>query len=262
MKSELSTLAVLLAFGCGGATGAAFDDGDGAAGPSTTGSGAEVPVPVLSPGSAGSGSLSASGAASGAAGGGSGTGRPAPGQPAAPVTINSTTCGATPCDLTTNDCCIGLGGAGLTCAPTGKCPPGPTIVASCSSAAACPTNEVCCLGIGDDAGTALATASCQSACSAARGGLGAGLQLCSTDAECPAGDTCQSGEVAALQLGIDVCVPALRGGLLGPDGGLGRFNLDAGFEGFDAGLGRFNLDAGFDGLFDGGPRRRRGRDGG
>jgi hypothetical protein len=258
MKSELSTLAVLLAFGCGGATGPAFDDGDGAAGPNMTGSGAgdgasgpnmtgsgaEVPVPVLTPGTAGSGSVSASGAASGGTGGSS-TGRPAPGLPAVPVTINSTTCGTTPCDLTTNDCCVGLGGAGLTCAPTGKCPPGPTIVASCSSAAACPTNEVCCLGIGDDAGSALATASCQSACGGTGGGLGAGLQLCSTDAECPTGDTCQSGEVAALRLGIDVCVPALRGGLLGPDGGLGRFNLDAGFEGVD-----------------GGPRRRRGRDGG
>jgi hypothetical protein len=119
------------------------------------------------------------------------------------------------------------------------------------------------LGIGNDAGTALATASCQSACGGARGGLGGGLQLCSTDAECPTGDACQSGEVPALQLGIDACVPTLRG-LFGVDGGLGRFNLDAGFEGFDGGGGRFNFDAGFPGLdgFDGGARRRFGRDGG
>ncbi len=122
--------------------------------------------------------------------------------PPAPVTINMTMCGSTPCDRTTSVCCVGVDDAGsgtVMCAPTGQCPSGSPIVASCSSAASCTNHEVCCL---EKVGPDMAIASCQLDC----GSSAPSLELCATSAECASGDTCQSLEATGIN--INACVPA------------------------------------------------------
>jgi hypothetical protein len=113
------------------------------------------------------------------------------------------------------------------------------------------SGEVCCVSV-NFRNMGVGTASCQASCSGGDGGM-PGLQLCTSNADCPQGDTCQRDF-----LGLNVCQ---RGGGFNFDGGIGRFFDGGGFN-FDGGIGRF-FDGGgfnFDGggfNFDGGGRRRR-----
>jgi hypothetical protein len=122
---------------------------------------------------------------------------------------------------------------------------GAAIAATCSSASSCATGEVCCASIALGMGGGMASASCQTSCENPDAGRGIAIQICTTNAECPTGDTCR-----ADVLGLDVCVPAPP--VFDRDAGV--FNRDAGLGGlFDGGI--FRFDAGFPAFPDAGVRR-------
>jgi hypothetical protein len=144
------------------------------------------------------------------------------------------------------ECCVTLGGGAggaprTACVTTGMCR---GIAATCSSAASCNAGEVCCAAIAfGGTGGATSTATCETSCANLDAGRAIAAQLCTTNAECPAGETCQPDG-----LGLDVC-RAARGGF---DGGIPR--PDGGFMIPDGG---FQIpDGGFGGGRDGGRRMR------
>jgi hypothetical protein len=108
----------------------------------------------------------------------------------APVEVGpetGTTCGATECDPTTQQCCASLTG-GFSCQPSGGACPGGGPSLNCSSASSCTGGNVCCYSGGILNGTATCEASCT------------GFQLCATSAECPAGRSC-----VPILLGYSIC---------------------------------------------------------
>src|SRR5580658_904119 len=259
-KIRWSTILYLSAAACGGQA-SNVDGASGVDGTNTgTGSGTTSGGPVIvgtsgttAPSSgdttASSGDTSSGAGTAGAPAGGMGNPTPEDaGGPAHPLPlITATTCGTATC-TSTQQCCVSLatGRAASTVACQDTCT-GASIAATCSSAASCTTGQVCCasldLGGGGRAGS-LASASCADSCAQQDGGMRAAVavQLCSTDAECPTGDTCR-----ADALGLDLCGPAPV--VIDRDAGV-RLRFDAGvvFPFFDGGIREF---------FDAGGRRMR-----
>jgi hypothetical protein len=248
-KIRWSTILFLSAAACGGQAsnvdGASGVDGSGA------GSGATSGGPVIVGGSgstapssgviaATSGDTTATGGmdgggTTGATGGGNGA--PADAGPARVLPpVTATMCGTATCTAT-QECCIELATGKVACdtACTGA-----SIAATCSSAASCTGGQVCCASLdlvgGGRRDGGGASASCQDSCAREDGGRAAAeVQLCATDDECPAGDTCRDEGG-----GLVVCAPA-------------PVVRDAGVREFDAGIFRIP-DGGFE--FDAGERRR------
>jgi hypothetical protein len=256
-KIRWSTILFLSAAACGGQA----SNVDGASGVDGTGSGATSGGPTIVGGSgtttpssgvatATSGDTS-SGAGTAGAPGGMGNPPVDGGGPAHTLPlITATACGTATC-TSTQQCCVSLA-TGRNATSTVACQDtcsGASIAATCSSAASCAAGQVCCAslnlgggGRGGDGGST-ASASCENSCARQDGGARAAIavQLCSTDAECPAGDTCR-----ADALGLDICGPAPV--VIDRDAGV-RFGFDAGIlPFFDGGIGQF---------FDGGGRRMR-----
>jgi hypothetical protein len=224
---ELTTVLFATALGCGGKLldmpngygpvgedgsagddGAAGDDGGGGFGGSSSGS---------SGGSSSGGRSSSGGSASSSSGG-----RPA-------TDGGPQTCGGRVC--TGNQvCCVatgggggagGGGGGGQTCTAPTACT---GLALSCVNAAGCGTGNVCCFalggggaGAGGGGGGLSGAASCQKACPQG------GYQLCSSNAECPRGVTCQM-----TMFGGSVCGGVGGGGGGGLAGGLGGLGGAAG----------------------------------
>ncbi len=245
-----STLILLSAAACGGqASNVAGSSGDDGAN-SGAGSGDTGPTIVGSSGSttATSGDTTATtGDTSSGAGTSGAPGNPTSedaGGPAHPLPlITATACGTATC-TSTQQCCVTLatGRTGATVACHDTCT-GASIAATCSSAASCTGGQVCCATIGGGGrNTGAASTSCEDSCAPPDGGRGAiAIQVCSTDAECPQGDTCR-----ADVLGLDTCVPAPV--VIERDAGV-RLPFDAGVlripdGGFDFDAARFEFDAG------------------
>lgn len=129
------------------------------------------------------------------------------------------TCGGTLCS-SSQVCCVqtggggggGTGGGSQACTTRTACT---GIALTCGDAAQCPKGDVCCLALTFTGGIG-GSSSCKTSCPT--GGLN--FQLCSTDAECPKGVTCQ-----ATGMGGSVC-----GGLGGLGGG-GTGGTGGGFGG-------------------------------
>jgi hypothetical protein len=251
-KIRWSTILLLSAVACGGQAsnvdGASGDNGaDTGSGsgstsgaPTIVGSGTTTSSGVTASTSGdttapGGGTTGAAGGGSGAGGGAPGNGAPADAGPARVLPpITATMCGTATCTAT-QECCIELATGKVACdtACTGA-----SIAATCSSAASCTGGQVCCASLDivgggrRDAGGP--SASCQDSCAREDAGRGAvaEVQLCATDDECPAGDTCRDEGG-----GLVVCAPA-------------PVVRDAGVREFDAGVfripdaGRFEFDAG------------------
>lgn len=96
-------------------------------------------------------------------------------------------CGASSCDSATQTCCIQQGGA--TCIAKGATCQGGAL--ACSSASSCGAGEVCCASLGGAGGGG---AACRTTCGPT------GIQLCDSDAECTAPETCQPAV-----LGLKTC---------------------------------------------------------
>jgi hypothetical protein len=98
-------------------------------------------------------------------------------------------CATVTCPTATQVCCAQPLGPGFLgdpeCTPIGQCQDGANL--SCSSAAECAPSQVCCFTPSTETADLLAggTAACQSSCSAGQ------AQLCTTNAECTSGLTCQ-----------------------------------------------------------------------
>ncbi|MGZ5967084.1 MAG: hypothetical protein ACXWP4_05410 [Polyangiales bacterium] len=207
---SLSLLFVLLAVGCGSRTldDLAFADGDG--GTDTGASASDTG------GGAADGSTIEPGSDSGTIEPGSDGGTTIEGGTTveAGVTDTGTTtgapikCGTTSCNSATEECCVtgSMSGVSSTCEKKGSCMGDLTL--SCSDGTACAKGLVCCLTVDMSGGTSTCAKSCMSA-----GGPGGGsFVLCSSDAECPMGQTCRNSRVP----GIKICQPST-----GPGGGGG-----------------------------------------
>src|SRR5580692_6682517 len=214
-----STLILLSAAACGGqasdVTGSSGDDGANTG----AGSGNMGPTIVGTSGSttATSGDTTATTGDNAATSGGGATGPGTTGEPrggtpaddAGPAhtlpLITATACGTATC-TSTQQCCVSLatGRTGTTVACADACT-GASIAATCSSAASCTGGQVCCATLGGGGrNTSAASTSCEDSCARPDGGRAAiSIQVCSTDAECPQGDTCRTDI-----LGLDTCVPA------------------------------------------------------
>jgi hypothetical protein len=247
-KIRWSTLILLSAAACGGqASNVAGSSGDDGAN-TGAGSGDMGPAIIGTSGSttATSGDTTATtGDTTATSGGGSTAGTPRGGMPADDAgpahtlpLITATACGTATC-TTTQQCCVSLaaGRTGATVACADACT-GASIAATCSSAASCTGGQVCCATLGAGGrNTSAASTSCEDSCAPPDGGRAAiSIQVCSTDAECPQGDTCR-----ADVLGLDTCVPApvvRDAGVREPfDAGIILRIPDGGFE-FDAGVRR------------------------
>ena len=145
-------------------------------------------------GSSSSGGSEGSSGSSGGAQGSSSGGGPSSGGLIDGGTSGTIPCGATTCSAATDQCCVQIGG-GISAACSPKGVPCPGVSVACSSAANCSTGESCCLALGLGGGGAV----CQSACTPGLGGLI--IQLCSTTAECPAGQVC----TATAAFGFRAC---------------------------------------------------------
>jgi hypothetical protein len=256
-KIRWSTILLLSVVACGGQAsnvdGASGDNGAGSGSgsgstsgsPTIVGSGSTAPssgVTAATTGDTTAPGGGTTGAAGGGSGAGGGNGAPADAGPARVLPpITATMCGTATCTAT-QECCIELATGKVACdtACTGA-----SIAATCSSAASCTGGQVCCASLDivgggrrDGGGP---SASCQDSCAREDAGRGAAaeVQLCATDDECPAGDTCRDEGG-----GLVVCAPAPvvrdAGVRLPFDAGIFRIP-DGGFE-FDAG--RFEFDAG------------------
>ncbi|MBV9949033.1 MAG: hypothetical protein JOZ69_19445 [Myxococcales bacterium] len=110
---------------------------------------------------------------------------------------------------------------------------------ACTKGADCAAQQVCCGALGLAGAGATLTTACQASPCASQLLIGAPIQLCARDAECPAGSTCQPPPAAYLALAPGVasyrfCAPAPP-----PDGG----GADTGPAARDAGAADASGDA-------------------
>ncbi len=240
----LSALGVV---GCGKSSSGGFDDDDASSGqqgedgssPSSSGS-----PSFGSSSSSGSGTGSSSSGSHGSSGSGSGS---SGGSSASTARVVSSVvytdggvpvCGSTPCDLTSNVCCVSAQGDG-SCLKAGSTCPDTVILGSsfpqaqfdCLQASDCPAGDVCC-GVATDAtNTASAGSNCQDIsstgqCSPVASGSqskSGSAQLCQTDAECKNKQTCQ-WQVCDVQTPYGAASPNLT--MCGPQTGA-PFNCKA-----------------------------------
>ena len=122
-------------------------------------------------------------------------------------------CGMATCDPSTQVCCVTFQPTTETCIAIGGPCMGGTL--ACSSSLNCTGGEVCCL----DYGMGGASTTCKPSC---LGGFQE-PQLCASDAECKAPDTCRM-----IYGGYKACAPPFDGGFPKFDGG---FPKDAGGPG-------------------------------
>jgi hypothetical protein len=91
-------------------------------------------------------------------------------------------CGQSSCNPSTEQCCIAQSGASC----IGKSDTCQGTSLACTTTAQCTGSNVCCATLSGTSITAVCQASCPS------GGITGPYQLCASDAECPAGSTCQT----------------------------------------------------------------------
>jgi hypothetical protein len=91
-------------------------------------------------------------------------------------------CGATNCDMATEECCVDITTGSSTCMATGTCTKAPM---ACDEARDCNPGEICCFSA---SGTTPTGATCQDATAGC--GLGDFTQSCRSDDECAGSGSC------------------------------------------------------------------------
>jgi hypothetical protein len=208
---------LVLAVACGGTTASPGNGPDGGGSSSGSGSGSGG---TTSSSGGGSGSSSGTGSSSGSSGDDGGVIVNEAGVPTVPG--NTFPCGTNVCNAP-DVCCEGAGNTNPPCEAASAC----TGVAVACTATTCPSGSVCCGTLKNGGGHLSGSTECQAATTCAEGTT----QLCTTQADCPQGDTCVplgGGAGGGGGTTVRVCEPLPGGGDAGPPHFDGGFPVDAG----------------------------------